>query len=403
MRILFLAHRIPYPPNKGDKIRSYHVLRELAKRHEVHLGCLIDDDEDLAYVTELAGLVGRVEFARVAPALGCLKAAPAMLRRRALSVSYFHSPRLQAAVDDMLASGDIGAIFCSSSPMAEYLFRSREAARVRAAVRLMDLIDVDSEKWLQYARRSPPWSAWLYRREARCLRRYERRILEAFDRVLVVTEAERDLIAPAGDAGRAVVAIPNGVDLERFSPRHRGRFDGPAPLLVFTGVMDYWPNVDGIGWFVERVFPLIRASVPAVRLLIVGNRPTARVRSLGAVAGVTVTGFVPDVRDYLAAASVCIVPLRIARGIQNKLLEAMAMGKPVVSTPAAFEGLRARADQDLLVAAEEQAFAEAVVALLSDERKSAELGFRARACVERSYRWDQNLRPLEELLQIRTS
>lgn len=402
MRILFLAHRIPYPPDKGDKIRSYHVLRSLARRHEVYLGCLIDRDEDLAFIPPLADLARRVEFARISR-IRSLKCVPGLLRGRPLSVTCFHAARLQAAVDDILASAGIDAILCSCAPMAEYLYRSREAAAVRAAVRVMDLIDVDSEKWLQYARHRPWWSAWLYRREGRCLAEYERHILREFRRVLVVSDAERSLLTRNADSPDMVATMPNGVDLDYFSPAHGGGRRTSDPVLVFTGVMDYWPNVDGIRWFAEDVLPRIRSAVPTVRLVIVGARPSAGVRRLRAVPGVTVTGFVKDVREYLGAASVCIVPLRVARGIQNKLLEGMAMGKPVVSTPAAFEGLRAVRDLDVMVAADEQAFAEAVVVLLRDERRAAELGRRARACVERAYRWEANLRVLEDLLAERSA
>ena len=400
MKVLFLAHRIPYPPNKGEKIRSYHILERLAQRHEVHLCCLVDDPADLEYVSHLRKLVPRVDYVRLHPRLRRVTSLPGMLGARALSVSYFHSPRLQAAVDDALHSGGIGGIFCSSSPTAEYLFRSRSAAAVRNAVRVMDLIDVDSAKWLEYAAHRPWWQSWIYRYEGRCLADYEARILRTFDHILVVSEAERNLLAGKLDGGRTA-AMANGVDLRYFSPAHEGGFQAPEPLLVFTGVMDYWPNVDGVRWFVERILPRVRAAVPAVRLFIVGSRPSAEVRRLAAVAGVTVTGFVEDVRDYLAAASVCVVPLRIARGIQNKVLEAMAMGKPVVSTLAAFEGLDARAGKDLVVAADERSFAEEVTALLSDRGRAAEIGRNARACVERGYSWAANLGLLDELLADR--
>jgi glycosyltransferase involved in cell wall biosynthesis len=169
-------------------------------------------------------------------------------------------------------------------------------------------------------------------------------------------------------------------------------------VLVFTGVMDYWPNIDGMQWFVWRIWPQIRAEIPAVRLFIVGSRPSAQVRRLGKVAGVTVTGFVEDVRDYIAMASACIVPLRVARGLQNKILEAMAMGKPVVTTPAALTGIDATPGLELLVAADEAAFAASVTTLLRDESRSAELGRRARDCVERCYSWAQALRPLGDLI-----
>jgi polysaccharide biosynthesis protein PslH len=402
MKVLFLAHRIPFPPNKGDKIRSFNVLRYLAARHEVHVGCLVDDDADLRYVPKLRELARDVSFGRIHPRMGRIAALPGMLRSRALSVSYFHSGNLQQWVDEVLSTQGIEAIFCSSSPMAEYLFQSGSPEKVAAAVRVMDLIDVDSEKWRQYAATRPAWAAWIYRYEARCLALYESRIVRSFDRVLVVSEAEKGQI-PRELQLPSVRSMPNGVDLEYFSPSHAGRFPAVEPLLVFTGVMDYWPNVDGVQWFVEKIFPRIRERVPDVRLLIVGSRPTAQVRKLATIPGVTVTGFVEDVRDYVGAAEVCVVPLRIARGIQNKLLEAMAMGKAVVSTPEAFEGLRAEAGRDVLVAADEAAFAEATLQLLGDKQRAAAIGRNARVCVERHYAWESNLGVLDDLIHPDTA
>lgn len=398
MRVLFLAHRIPYPPNKGDKIRSFHILKRLAERHEVYLGCLVDQEADLEFVPYLRKLVERVELARLHPRFARVKSLLAVLRGRSLSVSYFYSSSLQSKLDAIVRSCGIEAIFCSSSPMAEYVFRSRHRDVFCSALRVMDLIDVDSEKWLQYAAHRPFWERWLYRYEGRALATYESRILRAFDEVLVVSEAERNLLAGREGAVARVTAMSNGVDLQYFSPLHGGEVLSREPLLVFTGVMDYWPNVDGMRWFIERVLPRIRAAVPSVRLVIVGSRPNAEVRRLAAAAGVTVTGSVDDVRSYLAAASVSVVPLRVARGIQNKVLEAMAMGKPVVSTPAALEGLQAIPGRDLIVAADDREFADAVVALLSDPSRAAALGRNARARVECAYSWNGNLAPLDELI-----
>ncbi|MET0660100.1 MAG: TIGR03087 family PEP-CTERM/XrtA system glycosyltransferase, partial [Steroidobacteraceae bacterium] len=284
---------------------------------------------------------------------------------------------------------------CSSSPSAEYVFRST-SPRMRKARRVMDLIDIDSLKWAQYAGHARPWNAWIYRYEARTLATYERRIAAEYDEMLVVSEQEKSHFP--GQSHAHLHAVPNGVDLKFFSPR-KAASTASTPIIVFTGVMDYWPNVEGVKWFVDRVFPRVRAAVPAAQFLIVGSRPTPEVRRLENVDGVTVTGFVEDVREYLDRASVCVVPLRIARGIQNKLLEAMASGKAVVTTPQAFEGLSAEAGADLLVAADEEAFATATIRLLQDQAHAAAMGQRARLCMERHYSWHDNLMSLERLLQ----
>jgi sugar transferase (PEP-CTERM/EpsH1 system associated) len=399
MRILLLTHRMPYPPNKGDKIRSFNILNYLAKRHEVYVASPVDDARDLRYAAELQARVHGFLYERIDGRMRVISAARALQRSESVTVTHFYSRSLQQKIDELIGRVGIDAFFCFSSPMAEYLFRSGHAdGSVARAVRVMDLIDVDSYKWSQYADESPAWRAWLYRFEARHLAAYERRIARSFDRVLVSSEQEK-VYFPGGADTPNLSAMSNGVDLEFFSP-HRAQRSAPSePVLVFTGVMDYRPNIDGIKWFVERVYPRILAAVPGVRLFIVGSQPTAAVRRLGKQSGVVVTGFVTDIRDYLARASVCIVPLRIARGIQNKVLEAMAMGKPVVCTTQAHEGIRAEAGREIVVADGEEAFAAAVIELLSHPAGAQRLGSNARLCVERGYSWQQNLEVLDAIFR----
>jgi sugar transferase (PEP-CTERM/EpsH1 system associated) len=398
VRILFLAHRIPYPPNKGDKIRSFHMLDHLAECHEVSLATLVDDAADLESVEALRERVRTVVHVRIDQPGRRLWALRALLGTGSITVRHFYAARLQSAIDELLDRHAFDAVFCSCSPMAEYLFRSRHAStKLTDAVKVMDLIDVDSYKWRQYADRSPRWRAWIYRCEADRLADYERRIYRTFDRVLLVSEHETRYFPETPAAGKLQV-VANGVDLEFFQPQ---RSNGTQPSLVFTGMMDYWPNVEGMRWFVDDVYPRIRTAVPQVELLVVGNRPTREVRTWGGRDGITVTGFVPDVRRYVAAASVCVAPLRIARGVQNKVLEAMAMGKAVVSTPEAFEGIAATPGEDLAIASDAVSFAESVTSLLQDPAEAQRLGGNARRCVERSYSWAANLAVLDDVLSVR--
>lgn len=400
MRILFLAHRIPFPPNKGDKIRAFNILKHLAERHEVSLACLIDDESDLQFVPQIAERVKRLVFDRIRPQMKKLLALRGLLQSRPITVGYFYTPLLQGQIDDLIEAANIDAFVCSSSPMAEYLFRSRHSgAKIRAGIKVMDLIDVDSYKWRQYAEQSPAWTSWIYRHEAEYLAEYERRIAGAFDHVLVVSEQEKSLF-PGGGNTPNLQAMSNGVDLEFFKPDRLGSRAPARPTLVFTGAMDYRPNIEGIRWFVESVFPRIRAAIPDVELLIVGNKPTPEVVRLGRLPGVVVTGFVKDVREYLARASVSIVPLRVARGIQNKVLEAMAMGKAVVCTPQAHEGIRATSGEELVVAEGTDDFSAATIDLLLNQGKAERLGLAARQCVESEYSWEDNLRLLDRILPV---
>lgn len=401
MRILFLTHRIPYPPNKGDKIRSYNILDHLAKRHDVYLASLVDDEGDVRFVPEMERRVRRFEYDRIKPRIKKLLALRSMFHAVPITVDYFYSSSLQKRIDSIIDSVDIDAFVCFSSPMAEYLYRSRHAnGKIRRALRVMDLIDVDSSKWKQYAEQTRWWTAWIYRYEARHLADYERRIAQNFDHVLVVSEQEKKAFPGASDTPN-LVAMSNGVDLEYFRPDQPVMRPAARPSLVFTGAMDYLANIDGIRWFVESVFPRVRAAVPDIELLIVGSKPTQEIQRLGRLRGIVVTGFVDDVREYLARASVCIVPLRVARGIQNKVLEAMAMGKAVVCTPQACEGIRAMPGKEVIVADGADAFASATINLLEDRVGARRMGVAARQCVENGYTWEGNLRLLDHILAVR--
>jgi len=387
-----LVHRLPFPPNKGDKIRSFNVLAHLARSHDVTLGCLVDDPDDLRHLPALAEHATAVGHARIDGVTRRAASLAAVLASRPVSVAHFHHAALQAQVDAWIDERPFDAVLCCSAVMAEYVFRSRHRhASLARTVRVMDLIDVDSRKWAQYAQVAAPWSRWLYRHEARTLGDYEQRIVASFDRVFLVSASEARLLGPSAHVGH-VGAFSNGVDLAYFTPRAPA---GDPSTLVFTGVMDYRPNIDAVEWFAREVLPRLRELRPDVRFAIVGSRPAARVRKLSSLEGVTVTGFVADVRDWLARAAVCVAPLRIARGVQNKVLEAMAMGRPVVASPQAHEGIEAAPGRDLLVAADAQGFADAVRLLLDDRPRAAAIGAAARACVERHYRWDANLAVLD--------
>jgi len=403
VRVLFLAHRIPFPPNKGDKIRAFNILKYLTKRHEVSLACLVDDEKDLQFLPEIGQHVKHLVFDRIRPQAKKVLALRGLLQSRAMTVGYFHTASLQRQIDDVIEAMNLDAFVCSSSPMAEYLFRSRHAdTKIRAATKVMDLIDVDSCKWRQYSEESSAWISWIYRYEGEHLAEYEKHIARTFDHVLVVSEQEKKAFPGGGDTPN-LEAMSNGVDLEFFNPDAFGIPARIRPTLVFTGAMDYRPNIEGIRWFVESVFPKIRTAVPDVELLIVGSKPTQEVMRLGQLQGVAVTGFVADVREYLARASVCVVPLRIARGIQNKVLEAMAMGKAVVCTPQAQEGIRTTSGKELLVARSEDDFAAATIGLLMDQGKAHRLGLAARRCVEKEYTWEDNLQLLDRIVVPRNA
>jgi sugar transferase (PEP-CTERM/EpsH1 system associated) len=399
--ILFIAHRIPFPPDKGDKIRSYHMLRHLAKHYRVTVACMIDDPADVRHIGALKDMVHEV-FYQVRPALAMkLRAAGSLLSGQPFTLPCFYSSRLQRTIDDFLDQNEVQAVLCFCAATAEYVFRSRHyPASLQKKVLLADLVDVDSEKWRQYAEKKTGPMRWLYRREAALLLPYEQRVLEAFDRTFLVTEEEKGVLAQYGPVEK-VEGLCNGVDLDYFSPAQVKQLPAKttALKLVFSGAMDYWPNIEGAVWFAQKVFPAVKKAFPEAVFCIAGRNPDEAVLGLQKLPGIEVTGTVADMRDYLATATLCVVPLQIARGVQNKVLEGMAMEKPVVATPGAATGIKAIPGEEIVVAENESAMASAVIELLNDPARQRTIGASARQYVEREHSWESHLARLDELIE----
>ena len=391
MNVLFLAHRIPYPPNKGEKIRAYHQIRHIAKRHTVHLACLIDDPEDRQHVAALEQICASVDSVYRGKLHARVKGLAGLLSSKPLSIHSFYSKELAQKIADRMQSVKIDVVFVFSSAMAEYVLRMAEVPRV------VDLVDVDSQKYRLYAECHSFPLSWLYRLEARRLGAYEDTIVGLFDRSVVVSEAEASLLRPRV-RNREISVISNGVDLESFAPNFDEEAAPKQPNLVFTGVMDYFPNVDAVTWFCREVFPRIREIVPEASFTIVGRNPARQVRELASDPHVRVTGFVDDVCPYLQNASIAVAPLRIARGLQNKVLEAMSCGLPVVGTSQAFEGTAATPADGIRVADDAELFAREVVAFLADPGQRRESSRDARDYAERCHEWQAHCAQLETLL-----
>lgn len=389
--LLFLVHRIPYPPDKGDKIRSYHLLRHLTRRYRVHVGAFVDDPEDWRHASVLGSMCSSVLLVGIRPTLAKLRALSGLASGEALTLGYYRHAEMAAWVRQRLDAG-MRRVVCYSSAMAQFVIDAQGVRRV------MDFVDMDSDKWRQYAEARPwPWS-WLYRREADRLLAWERRVAATFDASLFVSEQEEaDFCRAAPETADRVGWYGNGVDADYFSPDRD--YDNPYPAgteaLVFTGAMDYWPNVDAVSWFAREVFPVIRAQRPSVAFYVVGSRPAAAVQALACDAGVHVTGRVPDVRPYLAHAAAAVAPLRIARGVQNKVLEAMAMARPVVVTPQSLEGIRALPGAEVLLADGAEAFAQATLQAL----QATALGPAARRRVLLDHAWEACLAKIDAMIE----
>lgn len=336
--ILFLCHRIPYPPNKGDKIRAYHELRALSEHYRVHLGTFVDDAGDWQHCGALEAYCGETCYRPLPPLQARIRSAAGLVTGDPLSFPYYRDRKLQRWVDRIMQQRPIDAVVVFSSTMATYVQRYDDARRV------LDFVDVDSEKWRQYAPTASVPMRWIYAREGHRLLAAERRLASSFDASVFVSEAEARLFKKrAPESADRIMAVPNGVDSTYFDPDrdYPDPYDGGGRrTLVFTGAMDYRANIDAVAWFTYQVLPMIRKVRSDAIFCIVGARPARAVLDLAQLPGVEVTGTVDDVRPYLAHAALAVAPLRIARGLQNKVLEALAMGKRVVMTPEAATGLK---------------------------------------------------------------
>ena len=394
MKLLYLVHRLPFPPNKGDKVRSYHLLRHLAERHEVHLGTFIDDPDDEQHLPRVRELCADVHIARLSPRRAKLLSLRGLLGGEALSLPYYRDAGLQTWVDDAARRVGFDAVVVFSSVMAQYL---RPLAGVP---RLVDLVDVDSAKWRDYAPAHRWPLSWLYRREFRQLLAFERDTVEAADVSFLSTEQEVALLRQlTGPLKRPVEALRNGVDADFFAPdatRANPYAAGELPL-VFTGAMDYWPNIDAVCWFVADILPGLRERFPALRLHIVGRNPAPAVLALAGDA-VHVSGTVPDVRPWLQHAAAVVAPLRLARGVQNKVLEAMASARPVVAASQCVQAITEASVPGLVPAVSPADYQARLGELLADAAAADAAGRAARDFVQRAYSWQAQLAVLDRHL-----
>jgi len=382
-RLLFIAHRLPYPPDKGERVRAFHEILALSRHFRITLAALAHSDPDASAAPELQECCEKVITGRAGGNLGLLRGAISLCAGNSVTEGYFRDRGLLRTLLEEARQEPFDIVFAYSSCTLPY------ALAVPARARVMDIVDVDSAKWAGYAQAARWPKSVLYRMEARGVGALERQAVETCDAVLLVSEAESRALGVRSDK---VFAVENGVDTEYFKPTQAAAA-GP-PSLVFTGTMDYRPNVDGVCWFVREVWPGLKREVPDLVFTIVGRDPSRTVRKLAEVPGVRVTGAVRDVRPHLTAATAAVVPLRIARGIQNKILEAMAMGRAVVASPQAIEGLDVNVGEEVLRAESPDEWIAAVRGLLSDGGRRERLGQAARKRVVSDYSWASRMMPL---------
>ena len=392
MRVLFIVHRAPYPPNKGDKIRSFWELKTLAERHQVDLFCFYDDPNDKKYIEDLRRYSRDCYMERVSPLWSRVRALSALVLGQPFSTAFFYSHNMKKRVQQALKSRSYDLIFVFSSSMAQYVEASPGIPKV------LDLVDVDSDKWDQYSRQAHGLLSWVWKCEARRLARYESSIVSSFSNTLVCTGAEAEVLRSRAPVGEISV-LQNFLDVAQFNPKAVRVSDeilSWRPYVIFTGSMDYFPNVDAVQFFYREVLPYVRSELPRVNFVIAGRNPPRSITRLASDPAVRVTGAVTDIRPYLRAASAAVAPMRIARGVQNKILEALAMGVPMVTTAAAASALPDELASLLVVEDDPRWFASGVVKLLQGSAPPVE---QIRSTVSR-YMGTLDLRmQLEGLLQ----
>jgi sugar transferase (PEP-CTERM/EpsH1 system associated) len=389
-KILYICHRIPYPPNKGDKIRSFNEIKFLSQKNTIDLITLADEPEDLKYTKDLKKYCNQIKVFPLNKTLAKIKGFITLLSGQSISQGYFYQRKFQNTFNQWIRSEKYHALICFSSPMAEYVFKSPNKL---PKTLIMDFCDLDSDKWNQYAGKTKFPLNIIYKKEASKLLTFEKKINKTFNKSLFVSHKEADLFIKHYPNAKNIQIISNGVDYHYFDPEKTStQHSFPSPMLVFSGAMDYYANIDGVIWFATQILPEIKKKSPHIKFYIVGSNPAPAVKALEKDPSIIVTGFVKDIREYYKAADLCIIPLRIARGVQNKVLEAMSMGKAVVTTSSAVQGIHPDVKDVLEIEDDPQKFADKVCDLLNDKTfRKKNLAAASRNFVLQKHNWNKNL------------
>lgn len=402
-KLLYLCHRIPYPPNKGDKIPAYHILKFLNKHFDVYLGCFIDDPFDNRYREHVQSMCKEVFFAQINPRASKIKSLSGLLYGEPLTLPYYKNQQMFRWVNRVMDKHQIDKAFLFSGCMAQYLMDSRYSS----VHKVMHFVDVDSDKWGQYAENSTGLMRWVYKREQRTLADYEKHVAQKCAVNCFVSDSEASMFRNQlhTDSHKKVQSLSNGIDSDYFSPYADSlALSENYPLeeenyIVFTGAMDYRPNIDGVVWFAENVWPQIRKNVEDSRFYIVGSSPSKQVQSLAKIPGIVVTGRVEDIRPYMLNAKASVAPILIARGIQNKILEAMSMERPVITTELGIEGIDNYPDEGVSISSSPETIVRWVSEKLTKDFSSVPA---SRKWLMEHYSWNARLSPLLEYLGSRS-
>ncbi len=386
-KVLFLAHRIPFPPNKGDKIRSFNELKFLSTRFKIDLITFADSKKDLQYVPKLKEYCDKVLVLSLNKIMAFFGVFIFFLSGKSLSEGFYYSPKFRHSVNQFILQNKYAFVFCFSSQVAQYVSDKK-------IQKIMDFCDVDSDKWIQYSLNKIFPLSILYRLEGSRLSRKEKEIAHDFSLSLLSTRRELQLFQKKiTNANLKILA--NGVDSNYFKLNHSEK----ERALVFVGAMDYYANIDAVIWFIEKVFRRLNQRDNHIKFYIVGSNPSQKIRNFsGEFSNVIVTGYVEDVRPYLAKSKIAVIPLRIARGIQNKVLEAMSMELPVIISQKIYASLQNPVPQNVLIFKDEYHFVDLILSLINDDARIKETGKRLREYVLQYYNWNKIFSDFEHIL-----
>jgi sugar transferase (PEP-CTERM/EpsH1 system associated) len=387
MRLLCLTSRLPYPPNRGDRLRAFHFIEHFSQHHELTLVSFIADEAEREYIRPLEKYCLAVHVLRRSAVQSAVSTGLNFWRREPLQSLYYRDGAMQALIDDVIGKGQFDAAYIHLFRMAPYLLNHK------GLYRIVDLTDVISQEVVKSLPYRPIFWRLVYGVERPRIEAYECFVAQHFEETWLIAEPDRQVLADAVP-GANIRVVPNGVDLERFKPLGG---EALANSLVFVGHMSVFHNVDAALFLVREILPRVRQEIPDCRLTIAGAEPAEVVRQLGENPAVTVTGFVPDLNSCLNESAVFAAPLRFAAGVQNKVLEAMAAGRPVVTTSLVNEGIGAVPEQDLFLADEPEAMAAQIVTLLRQEKLRQEIGTSARRFVEQNFSWGYAVRRMAEI------
>ena len=401
-RVLMLTHRLPYPPDRGDRIRTYNMVKVLSKHFDVGLACTSEDPVWLQHHQLMMSMAKRVAIQPLSGGYSKVRGVCALLTGGAVTPAAFFRQGLADTILQWHEQQPFDAVLTVCTSMIHYAnllenlpSHIHPPEGTPKPWHVIDLMDVDSEKWLSYSKETPPPMKWVYGAEAKRLRKIEAGKSHHYDAVTVVSDAEAQAYRDHVNDQQRVMGVNNGVDMDYFAPMD----DPDSQTMVFVGVLNYRPNADGVCWFVEKVMPLLRERVDDAKFMIVGRHPTPRIEQLNNQEGVEVIGSVPDVRPYLEESSAVVAPLLIARGVQNKVLEAMSCGRTVVCSKDAAEGIDATAGEHLVVADSPEDWADHLAKVMTDPEYRAQIAKAARQRIEERYSWEACLQPLVDLLQ----